>query len=781
MFRSNLKLIFRQLRSTYSFINLLGLTVGFTVFTLIFLWVNDELSYDRFHKDYENIYRVVGNQLTDSTSENLMATTCAPLADYLKTNFGEVKESCRVRQSEFFMKYKDGGFYNKGIMADPSFFNLFSFPLKQGKLESFREGVDKVIISQRLAETYFGKADAMGKVFLIAGRDVVVVGVLEDVPSNSHLQFDYVIPIKFAEAVGLFELNQWTLYLLYTYIKTNPLAAVDLEEKIKDVIFKNDPEATTELKLQPLKNTHLKSATFSSDLNGHGNIIYVYLFSSIALFILVIASINYSNLATARSIKRSKETGVRKVMGSSRTQLVSFFLFESSLYCLLALSLAFFVSWLLLPHFNELVGKQLVLDLLSPTIILPLLFFTMLCAVVGGAYPALVLSGQNPAIVFRGMAKAGSRTVQMRRALVVIQFILSIGLLSGTFIIQRQLKYIETKNLGYEKEKIISFTMIRKIRQNYTSIKNELLALPAVKSVTANNQSISFNDYWTDSFSWEGKNPDDNRIFHQLIVDVDFLKTYNVALAAGRDFSGELVSDSSAMLINEETATQMGLVDPVNKVVKLQDKSYTIIGVVNNFHFKSIHKKIEPLLLYIEPTSFYQISIKLNNGNVPEQLRAIEAVFKKFTPDRPFDYTFLEDDIEKTYTTESRIGKIFVYFTSLAIFISCLGLLGIILFVTEQRAKELAIRKVLGSSVYKIVLLLSVEYIIMTIIGFAIATPLVYYAMDKWLNNFAYRAEIHFSLFLIAGGVAILITWLTVAYRSYQAATDNPVKSLRSE
>ena len=525
MLRSNLKLIFRQLRGTYSFINLFGLTVGFTVFTLIFLWVNDEVSYDRFHKDYENIYRVIGSQLTDGTNQNLIAITSAPLADYLKTNFGEVEEVCRLRQSEIFMKYQDGGFYNKGILADPSFFNLFSFPLKQGKLESFAEGVDKVIISQRLAETYFGKTDAMGKVFLIAGRDVVVVGVMENVPTNSHLQFDYVIPIKFAETVGMFELNQWTLYLLYTYIKTNPLNNVDLEEKIKDVIVKNDSEANTQLKLQPLKNIHLQSASISSDLLGHGNLVYVYLFSSIALFILVIASINYSNLATARSIKRSKETGVRKVMGSSRTQLVVFFLLESAFYCLLALSMAFLTSWLLLPHFNELVAKQLVLDLVSPKIIFPLLFFMLLCAIVGGAYPALILSGQNPAIVFRGVAKAGSKTILIRRVLVVIQFIVSIGLLSGTFIIQRQLEFIKTKDLGYEKEGVISFTMIRKIRQNYATIKNELSALPAVKSVTANNQSLSLNDYWTDSFSWEGKSPDDNRIFHQLIVDVDFLKT----------------------------------------------------------------------------------------------------------------------------------------------------------------------------------------------------------------------------------------------------------------
>lgn len=781
MLRSNLKLIFRQLRNIYSFLNLLGLSIGFTVFILIFLWVNEELSYDRFHVDHENIYRVISNQSEEGEKPNLNALLCAPLAEYLKANYGEIKESCRAMKVEFFIKHQETGFYNHGFAVDTTFFKLFSFPLMKGKLKNFASGTDKIIISERLAKTYFGDEDPIGKVVLIANRDVEIVAVMENVPTHSHLQFDFVMPIKFIEVIGMVSLDDWNYYCLFTYIKTTQTNAVALGEKVKDVIGKNSPESTTKILLQPVVDIHLKSTALNNDLPGNGNIVYVYLFFSIALFILVIASINYSNLASARSIKRSKETGVRKVMGSSRLQLASFFFSESILYCLMALLIALLASWLLLPHFNNLTGKQLTFHVLSPNLLGPLLFFVLLCALLGGAYPALVLSGQAPVVVLKGLAKSSSKSILLRRTLVVVQFVLSTGLLIGTFIVQNQLDYIQSKNLGYDKEDIISFTMIRKIRANYSTIKNELLTLPSVKSVTANSQKLSFADSWTQDLEWEGKDPDYSPTFHWLSVDADFLKTFNVSLAAGRDFSEEIASDSSALLVNEEAIAVMGLADPVNKVVKLHDKKHTIIGIAKNFHFKSIHKKIEPLIMYMEPSMFFTISIKLNPGNRPTQLKEIETIFKKFTPDRPFDYTFLEDDIQKTYATENRTGKIFSYFSALAIFISCLGLLGIILFVTEQRAKELAIRKVVGAPVYKLMMILSLEYIIMAVVGFCIVSPLAYYAMAKWLSNFAYQAELTSWPFIAAGLTTLIVAWLTVAFRSYQAATDNPVKSLRSE
>ncbi|MFM8739426.1 MAG: ABC transporter permease [Cytophagales bacterium] len=781
MLYSNLKIIIRQFKNVYAVLNLVGLSVGLTAFILIFLWVKEEISYDNFHTDYSKIFRIVAHQQTEDNKLTTIARTSGPLAEYLKNTYGEITEACKLRNVEFFLKHGDGGFYKKGFTADPSFFNFFHFPLQSGKLSSFAEGTDKIIISQQLAETYFGKADPLDKVFTVAGRDVQVVGVMENVPTNSHLQFDFVIPIKFLEAIGADKLDIWDHYPVFTYIKINKADTSAVGKKIRGVIQKNAPEASVTLGLQPIADIHLKSNHIDNDMEGRSNILYVYIFSSIAIFILLIASINYSNLATARSVKRSKETGVRKVMGSNRIQLALYFFSESFLYCFIALLVALMLSWLLLPYVNELTGKKLIFQLLSADMILPLLFFTFSCALVGGAYPALMLSGQSPIVAFKGLAKAGTKAVLFRRSLIIIQFVLSICLLIGTMVIQKQLNFIASKNLGFDKERIISFAMVKKIRSNFATIKNELLALPSVKSVTANNQNISFNKAWTKDLTWEGKKPDDKRTFFVLAVDHDFLKTYSIALAAGRDFSDNLASDSLAVLLNEEAVRQMGLKDPVNKPIKFGGQDCTIIGVAKDFHFQSIHKKIEPLVIYLNPSSLFQISIKFNNEISPDQIKAAEAIFKKYTPDRPFDYTVLADDIRDKYKTEDRAGKIFTYFATLAIFVSCLGLLGIILFVTEQRAKELAVRKVLGAPVYKLMWLLTREYLAMAIIGFCIAAPVMYYAMNKWFDNFAYHVEIGIELFLVVALAIVSFAWLTVAYRSFRTATQNPVENLRRE
>lgn len=781
MFKSNFKLILRQLRSIYSAINLTGLTVGFAAFILLFLWVNEEVSYDRFNKEFKQIFRVVGNTNNEKGDVYPVVLTPAPLAEYLTSNFEEVENACRVRSTEFFIRYEESGFYEVGLAADPSFFDVFSFPLKEGSLSGFETGTDKIMISQKMADRFFGKSEAVGKVFLIAGHDVMVTGVMENIPSNSHLQFDYVLPIKFLEEAGIDKLENWDYFQLHTYIRTKSHTEVlRLNDQIKNILLKNSPESTTELTLQPLADIHLKSTHLSNDMNGRGNIQYVYIFSAIAIFILIVASINYSNLATARSIKRSKETGVRKVMGASRLQLAFFFLSESTLYCVLALGIALLASWLLLPGFNELTGKQLEFDFYSFEILVPLITSALLCALIGGIYPALMLSSQNPVIAFKGI-KAGNTSIILRRTLVVIQFILSISLLAGAFIIQDQVNYIHSRGLGYEKENVITFTALRKVRAQYSVFKHELLKLPEVKYVTANNENISEVDHWTDGISWEGKNPDTKIRFYQLAVDPDYLKTYSINLASGRDFLEANAADSSAILLNEEAIKKMGITDPLNKEVTLHDKKYTIIGIVEDFHFKSIHSPISPLVLYIDPSKFYQFSVKLNKGPLAEHVKAVETIAKKFAPERPFDYTFVDENISKLYQTEMRISSIFNYFSAFAIFISCLGLLGIVLFVTEQRTKELAIRKTLGAPVSNLMLLLSIEYFIMVATGFCISVPAIYFYMDKWLSNFAYRIDMSLWLFIKAGLCILLFAWLTIAYRAYKAAVSNPVDGLRSE
>ena len=599
MLRSNLKLMLRQSRNVYTLLNITGLIIGFTALILIFLWVNEELSYDRFHSDNKTIFRVVSTQFSEEGEAHPVAITPAPLAEYLENNFEEIESACRIRLVEFFLKFEEVGFYKGGLAADPSFFNVFSFPLSQGVVSNFNEGVDKIIISERLAHTYFGDTDPIGKVFVIGGHDVMITAVMENIPTNSHLQFDFVMPIKFLEAVSITTLDRWDIFQCFTYFKTKRDETQSvLEEKIKNIVIKNDPQSTSLLSLQPLSDIHLKSTHLSSDLKyenndtiSPGNAQYVNLFSFLAIFVLIIASINYSNLAAARSIKRSKETGVRKVLGSSRFQLVGYFFSESIIYCTLSLSIALLISWLLLPSFNELSGKQLEFHF-SVEMIGYLLVSTLFCSFLG-AYPTLLITSQNPVNVLKGFAKASNKTISLRRILVAVQFTLSISLLTGTLIIQRQLNYINSKDLGYDKSNMISYETTRKVRAQYPVIKDELLTLPTVKYVTANNYSISFADYWTDELVWEGKNSTSKIIFQQLVVDHDFLKTYAISLSTGRDFSISIASDSSAILLNEEAVAKMGITNPINKVITLHKKKYNVIGVVKNFHFKSIHHKIE--------------------------------------------------------------------------------------------------------------------------------------------------------------------------------------------
>lgn len=781
MIRSNLRLILRQLRNIYSYLNLLGLALGFVVFILIFFWVNDELSFDVFHAQHKNIFRVINTQTGEEGKETKMATTCAPLAEYLKANFPEVQAACRARQTQFFLKYGEGGFYKFGMLADPSFFEVFSFPLTKGNLDDFREGVDKIIISERLAKIFFGNEDALGKTFIIANRDVVVVGIMKDVPTNSQLQFDYVIPFKFVEAIQMFKLEDWNFFFLQTYLRVGKNAGADLSKKIFDLVKKNSNDKNTTLSLQTVADIHLKSGDISSDWQGKGNIMYVYLFSAIAVVVLLIAAINYSNLATARAIRRSKEVGVRKVLGSNRVQLAIYYFFESLLYAIVAFVLALGVSWLLLPYFNALVDKQITFDILQLSIIGPLLLAIMLCAFFGGIYPALFLSAQNPTLVLKGAVVGGKRTISLRRALVIGQFVVSAALLIGMLAVRQQMQFIQDKDLGFDKKDVIEFTMIRKVRSNYGTIKNELLAIPGIKGVTASSESISINESWTDEFEWAGKDPNIKPIFYQMAVDHDFVKFNQIQVVAGRDFSPDVVSDSTAVMINEEAFRQMGIEDAINQTVKLHGVNYTIVGVAKNFHFTSIHKKIEPLIFFIDPTSLFQIAIKLSPTGREEQIKAAEKVFKKFTPDRPFDYVFLEEQIAKNYKTEKRVEKVFEYFAGLAVFISCLGLLGIVLFVSEQRAKEIAVRKVLGASVFRLVELLTREYLIMAIVGFLIAAPLVYVGLGSWLDTFAYKMDIGIQLFLMGGGLTVCLAWVTVAYRAFRAASDNPIKNLRTE
>lgn len=780
MIKNNLLFAFRQFRNFYSQLNFIGLVIGFTVFVLILSWVNEEVSYDHFHPGYQSTYRVLDKMPKEDGGIQISARTPAPLAAKIKSQIEGIDRSCYLRQTEFFIKHEETGFYKFGVVASPEFFRMFHFPVVKGSIEGFEKETDKIIITESLAKVFFGDQDPIGKIFTVAYRDIEVIAVIKDVPTNSHMQFDYVIPTTFLKAAGIADLDSWKSYIYHTYIQSNKNAG-EIEAKIQDIINKDDPEANSKLSIQKLEDVHLYSQNIDGNLKGQGNVMYVKLFTWISIFILIIVCINYSNLATAKSIKRAKEIGVRKVIGAQRGQLASYFFLESFLFVVCAFGLALALSWLLFPYFNKLAETNLTFSFTHSQLWIYLLSAILASTFLSSVFPAWIVSSQNPIVVLKGFAKVSSKTILLRRTLLVIQFVLSIALLLGTLMVQQHLKYIQTKDLGYKKDRVISFTAIRKIRAEFPSLKKELLALPEVESVSANSANISFADNWNSAIDWNGKNKDLDIPFYQLMVDPDFIKTYSIQLTQGRSFSSNNISDSSAVILNEEALKQIGFKDPINQIIKIDDQQFHIVGIAKDFHFKSMHHKIEPMLLYINPAAFFLVSVKLAPGNTPEQIKKIETIYKKYAQDRPFDYTFLEDDLNKLYATEARTEKIFTSFSILAFFISAMGLVGIVLFSSEQRSKELAIRKVIGASVSQLMNLLSLEYILIALIGFGIAAPLMYIYMNRWLQDFAYHDAISPFIFVVAGLISVVFPWVIVSFQTFHAARQNPVKNLKND
>jgi len=770
------------MQSIYSFINLSGLIVGLSAFILIFLWVEEEWSYDRFHPDSTAIFRIVENQFNDNEVYPV-AVTPAPLAPHLKATFAEVEAACRVGNADFIVRRDENAFAQKGLLVDPEFFDVFTFPIVKGEHKTFASSVDAIMISERLLEIYFKTEDPIGKTLTVLGKELLVTAVLQNVPGNSHLQFDFVIPMEFVRAGGYDDLQKWNINNYYTYAKLSAAANTPaFADKIKNIIKEKHPKSDAELIVQPLQEVHLRSNHLNNDGTGRGNILYVYIFSAVGIFILVIASINYANLATARSFKRAKEAGVRKVIGANRLQLMVHFFSESFLYSVLAFLIAIGVSWFMLPSFNELSGKTIEFELFNPAIYWPLLASVFFCSFLGGAYPALLLSALNPAIVLKGYLKNGKGTIIFRRTLVVIQFVLAISFLAGTLVVQDQLDYIRARDLGFEKENILTFSANKNLRQQFDAFKSELLTLPGVMGVTATSSRLSNINESSDMVQWQGKNPDASVLFHVLPVEQDFVKTFSMEIVEGRDFSPEIISDSGAMLINEEAARQMGIADPLGNTLTFGSRSNNpIIGVVKDFNFKSAHKKIEPMLIYIDKNEYYRIAVRIGTGNLVEHVEAVKEVFKRVNPTAPFEYAFLDEEIDQSYRNEERTSKIFTYLSALSVFISCLGLLGMVLFVTEQRAREVALRKVLGASALHLTWLLTREFILLVLAAFAIAAPAMYYLGNKWLDNFAYRIDAEIMVLVMAGMISLGVAALTVSFRSFKVALANPVDSLRSE
>jgi predicted permease len=772
----------------FSFINILGLALGISCTALIGMWVNDELSYDRFHNDYERMYRITA---TLPEMKVHAAVSSAPLAMAIKNEIPEVDEAVRITElNRDLIQVGDVKFEEKGVIyADSNFFRVFNFPFIKGEPERALQNPEGIIITEEMAMKYFGSTDVLEKTIRKNSKDdFTVTGVIANIPDNSHLQFDFVQPMRFlARTNDDLKKNVWDNFNFYTYIKLNDkaqqskLAIADLEKKMQAIYKKNEPVVKCAFVLQPLAKVHLYS-NFLADIAGHGNAQNVYIFTVVAVFILVVACLNFMNLATARAARRAKEVGLRKVVGAIRPHLIGQFLAESLVVALLSLVLALLIIYLALPYFNTLGGKNLTFDFMNVQIITGLLGITVITGLLAGSYPALYLSGFVPATVLKGNFTGGGSGSLFRNSMVVIQFAVSISLIIGTTIVYRQLKYIRQLNLGYDKENLLYVSMTGELWSKYDALRTSLgnNRLTSQYSFISNLPTTSSNA--TIGVEWQGKDPNTQPLFYNLAIDENFEEVFKATILEGHGYGEDAKADSVNIIVNEEAlkTMDMSLASAVGTRITVWGKERTIIGVVKNFNFKPVKETIGPMFL-TRNTWGGNAMIRTLPGETENTITALEQICKTINPSYPFNYSFLDQDIANLYKAEQRLGSLFNVFAVLAIVISCLGLYGLSAYLAERRTRELGIRKVLGASGFQLVYLLSATFTRPILIATAIAVPLAWYGMSQWLSGFAYHVTIDWTIFLAAFLSALIIAWLTVSFESIKAATTNPVKSLRSE
>lgn len=778
MFKNYLKIAFRtiQKHKGYSLINITGLALGMAICILILLWVRHELSYDKFHANRDFIYRIY-QDYHHAGGISQFSNVPQPASPEIQNTLPEVEFVTRFLDGDFTLKYGDKLFTENDVrFIDPSFFRMFSFSFVKGDPEAAFIDPYSIILTEEMAEKYFGKEDPIGKILTADSQDQMkVTGVVKDVPDNSFLQFNFLVPYSYLEAIG-YDVNNWSSHNCQIYVmlhKNIPFQQV--EDKIYGMIKKHVPDDESYLRLQPLKRIRL--FTLGGEL---GTIRYIYIFSLIALFILVIACINFMNLATARSSQRAREVGLRKVVGARRIQIIRQFFGEAVVLTIGALGFSLLIVEALLPLFNDLSGKNLSLDLSgNMAIYASLIGIALFTGLLSGSYPALFLSSFLPGKVLKSSYRSSGSGSTLRKILVVFQFSLSIFLIIGTTVIYSQLQYIQSKDLGFDKENLIYIGINERIKENYDAIKNEILQNPHILNMTRTFQLPSYNRY-SAPVEWEGKTPDQNINFNISLVDPDYLSTLNLQLVQGRNFSYEFSTDTSNYILNEEAVEQMGLETPIGKWLEFGEKG-EIIGVVKNYHYMPFTYEIEPLILYYNPSYYRYAMLRISGSDIPRTLGFLESIWSQFAPEFPFEYHFLDEDYERIYRTEQRLGVLTRYFTFLAIFISCLGLFGLASFMAEQRTKEIGIRKVLGATIASVTLLLSREYTKWVLMANILAWPVAYLAMKKWLQGFAYRVDMTVLTFVLAGLLTLFIALLTVSYQAIKTAVANPVEALRHE
>jgi len=789
MLRNYFKIAVRNLVKfkLYSAINIAGLSIGLACVILISLFIRDELSFDRFHQKAGRIYRVYVEFEMDGRTVRF-AGTQAPLAPALLAEFPEVIHAVRFADRyEELVTAKDRQFWEKGVMlADPEVFATFTFPLSKGDPRTALDDPTSVVLSETMARKYFTGEDAMGKELRIGDNPPVpykVSGVMKDVPPNSQLQFDFLV--SFANQRGNIG---WGMWNYTTYVELRPDASpAALEAKLPELVGKHMGEETrarNRLRLQPLTRIHLHS-NLRSDLPTNGDLSHLYIFSAAAFLILLLACINFVNLVTARSAVREKEVGLRKVVGASRRQLVFQFLGEALLLSGSAFLLSLPLAQLLLPVFNVLAGKHMAFDILGDVGFVALLAAMMIAVgVLAGAYPAFVVSRFRPASIFRqGRGEGASlRPSVLRRVLVVAQFVVSTIFLSSTLVIRLQMDYVRNKNLGYDKEHMIVLPIYYEpARARADLLKAEIVKSPLVLGASATAYLPSKGTYRQNVW-WEGLLEDAQNVYIDWIsADENFIRTLGLEVTAGRDFSADRPGDrGGAYILNEAASRLTGVKDPVGMPFKIVEPG-TVIGVVRDFNFKSLHEEIQPMALYVYPQAFSYLLVRVRSDRIAEAVRSLKRTWEEIVPSVPFSYSFFDEDFARIYSSETRLMTTFNYVAGLALFVACLGLFGLASFTALRRGKEIGIRKVLGASVGGITMFLSKEFLGLVLLANLFAWPIAYFPLTAWLRKFAYRTGLGLWIFAAAGLLSLAVALAAVSYQSVKAALANPGDTLRYE
>jgi len=788
MLRNYLKVALRNLfrERSYALINILGLSVGLCVSLLILLWVQSETQMDRFYKDSDRTYRVLANVNSGESGISTWESVPYPMINYLKENYPDFEQVAGYNPTNK-KQFKLGTetFLEDGIYATASFFEILPFPFLAGEVASAFNTLKAVTISEKLALKMFGadwKEKVMGQSLEINSEPgYIITGVFADPPDNSSLQFDFVLGLDalYANNNDNFPWGNFNDRLLLKLRENADIPA--LESKITAALHQNN-EYTRNIQLvtQPYGRAYLHGR-FEEGREAGGRILYVRLFTAAALFLLLIACVNFMNLATARASRRAKEVGVRKAVGAGKRSLISQFMLEAGLITVVSLLFALALGRLLLPYFQEITGKELVFQFDSPGFWALLLGVGVVTTILAGSYPAFFLSSFKITNVLKGRLAYHFAGNQLRRSLVVFQFALSALLIVGAYGVQQQVQFIKNKNLGLDKQNVMYFRTPPAVDEQMSTFREELLRVPGIEQLTFSSSNPLEVGSQTGDPSWEGMPAGSDQLFRVMSADHNFVSTMNIPLVKGRDFSAELRSDTVSYLINETAARVMKLEEPIGKKVEFWDMGGPIVGVVKDFHISSLYESIGPLIIVHRPQRTRLTMMRVDPAQTASVIASTESVFKRFGEGYPFRYDFLDARFFQRYESEQRTSQLARWFAIVALFVSCLGLLGLSAFTAELRTKEISIRKILGASVSNIVRMLSKDFIRLVGIALLIALPLSWYLLKQWLSGFAYHIDLTWSIFALAGGIAIAVALLTVSYQSFKAAVANPAESLRQE